>query len=361
MVRKYRYAPDYAVPPGATLRETLEAKGISQKELAIRTGLTEKHVSQIIRGLASITHGSALKLERALGVPARFWNNLERDFAESKVMIEEAKRFEQDCQWLKTIPVSELVKREYVRSTRDKVAKLRQVLDFFGVSSVEAWHDLWLQPEAVYRRSRKFPSKPELAATWLRMGELAAQETDCRPYSEERFQNALGEIRKLTLEPPELFQPTMIRSCAEAGVAVAFVPEIRGAGISGATRWLSKDKAMILLSLLGKRNDRLWFTFFHEAGHIALHGKLDVFLEDDSQDEQDEKEAEADRFAADILIPPQDAGRLPSLRTREAIAQFAQSIGISPGIVVGRWQHETQQFHRFNDLKRRLCWAHPAE
>jgi Zn-dependent peptidase ImmA (M78 family) len=149
----------------------------------------------------------------------------------------------------------------------------------------------------------------------------------------------------------------MERLCAQAGVAVVFVREIPGSGISGATRWLSAEKAMVLLSLRYKRDDQLWFTFFHEVGHILLHGKKAVFLEGEGQSDKDEKEREADRFAADILIPPKDAAQLPYLGSKAAIVEFAKSVGVSPGIVAGRWQHETQQYSRFQDLKRKLEWA----
>jgi HTH-type transcriptional regulator/antitoxin HigA len=357
MAKKYRYQPDYAVPPGATLRETLEAKGITQKELAVRTGLTEKHLSQIVQAAASITHGTALKLERALGIPARFWNNLERDYQESKMMIHERTRLEEDCEWVKQIPHRELANRGLIRDSRDRVVLLREVLSFFGVSSVEAWRNLWMQPDAVFRRSQKVPSRPGLVATWIRMGELLAEKSDCRPYSRQRFRSALRQVRSLTVQPARVFQPEIERLCAQAGVAVVFVREIPGAGISGATRWLSAEKAMVLLSLRYKRDDQLWFTFFHEAGHILLHGKKAVFLEGEGQTGRDEKEREADRFAADILIPPRDAAQVPYLNSKAAIVEFAESIGVSPGIVAGRWQHETQQYSRFQNLKRKLEWA----
>lgn len=73
-----QYVPDYLVSPGEILAEYLEAYGMTQTELADRTGLTKKTINEIIRGKSPITPETALKLERSLGRPAHFWNNLGR-------------------------------------------------------------------------------------------------------------------------------------------------------------------------------------------------------------------------------------------------------------------------------------------
>jgi HTH-type transcriptional regulator / antitoxin HigA len=143
----------------------------------------------------------------------------------------------------------------------------------------------------------------------------------------------------LTREGPEAFVPKLEDLCASAGVAVVFVPELPKIGIWGATRWLG-DKAVIQLSLRYKSNDHLWFTFFHEAGHILKHGRKEIFIE--GKGLNGEKEEEANAYARDKLIPPAQMRRLiksgrPTLATVE---RFADEIGIAPGIVVGRLQHE---------------------
>lgn len=81
-VSKLPYDPDYVVPPGATLLETIDAFGIDQRELAVRSCLSVKHISQIINGKSPISQDSAIAFERVLGVPARFWNNLESNYQE---------------------------------------------------------------------------------------------------------------------------------------------------------------------------------------------------------------------------------------------------------------------------------------
>ena len=184
-----------------------------------------------------------------------------------------------------------------------------------------------------------------------------AEAITCQPYNPQKFRGVLQQVRALSTRPAEVFQPEMIRLCAEAGVAVVFVPEIPRAGVSGVTMWLSKDKALIQLSLRYKNDASLWFTFFHEAGHVLLHGKKDVFIEGDDRTD-DEREREADRFAQDLLIPRERVRELPRLKSKVAMKEFARSIGIAPGIVVGRLQHEGVLDPSFcNDLKRKLVWS----
>jgi hypothetical protein len=172
----------------------------------------------------------------------------------------------------------------------------------------------------------------------------------------------LAEVRQLTQQPPEVFQAELVRLCATAGVAVVFVPELPKMHVSGATRWLTPTKALIQLSLRYKSDDHLWFTFFHEAGHIVQHGKREFFIDFDDRD-GDDKEQAADKFAADCLIPAPQWRRFArqTRYSKEQILAFATDAGIAPGIVVGRLQHDKLlPPSHCNDLKRRLDWASDA-
>jgi len=140
---------------------------------------------------------------------------------------------------------------------------------------------------------------------------------------------------------------------------VVFVPGLPKTGLSGATRWLNPEKALIQLSLRYKTNDHLWFTFFHEAGHILLHGKKELFLEG-ANGMDEEREAEANAFSRDLLIPPR-AWRSFIERADfsfQMVQDFAEDIAIAPGIVVGRLQHEGFFPHnRGNRLKVYYRWG----
>jgi len=350
------YRPDYAVPPGHTLKETLEALGMDQRDLATRTGLSPKHVNQMIQGVAPITQETALLLDRVTAVPARMWNNLEMNYRHRLAQQDELRDLGQEINWLKKFPVRELIQRGHIQKGLDKVQTLRDVLKFFGVASVAAWEEVWMSPRVAYRKSKAFQGKPEAMATWLRFGEIEAQAITCLPYTPKMFKSALKEIRKLTDQDPQNFCQEMKDLCAQAGVAVVFVKEIQGAPVSGASRWLTPRKAMIQLSLRHRSDDHFWFSFFHEAGHILLDGKKEVFI--DVNHDDDSREESANRFAANMLIPVEKNKVLQTLTDIKSIRRFAREIGIAPGVVVGRLQHEgILKYHQANTLKQRYQWA----
>ena len=349
------FMPDYAVPPGDSLLETLQTLGMSQAELANRTGRPLKTINEIIKGKAAITPETALQLERVLGVPARFWNNLERNYRDALARIKERKKIAGGTALLRKVPVPALIKAKAIKNLPDKAALVVEVLNFFGVGSPAAWGRVWTAQRAVFRQSPAFRSAPGAVAAWLRIGELRAQRIQCAPFDRAKFLKALEQIRALTVKPPEIFQPELDQLCANTGVAAVFVTELPGTHVSGATRWLTPKKALIQLSLRYKSDDHLWFTFIHEAGHILLHGKRRVFLEDSRTTNAHEKEANA--FAANTLIPSatlREFQRRGDI-SRAAIRKFAEGLGISPGIVVGRLQHEgVLPYSHCNDLKRRF-------
>lgn len=353
--KKYEFAPDYAVPPGDTLLEVMESLEMTQKELAIRTGLTEQTLTRIFKGVQPVSYETANRLELVTRVPARFWNNLEAQYREQIAKLEERGRLEANIKWLKTIPTRELIERGLLPSVSDKVELLRLTLSFFGVSSVQAWRDVWEVPAVAARRSSCFESRPGDAAAWIRQGELQAHEIACAPFDKKRFKEALLKIRTMTREQPSVFEPEMKRLCAEAGVAVALVREMKKVPWNGATRWLTPRKAMILLSLRGKGEDKFWFSFFHEAGHVLNDNKKDLLINDESHD--DPREVRANDFAAEILIPSLYNDTIRLFRAKAEVVRLAEELGISPGIVAGRYQYLTGKWNFFKDLIRTLDWA----
>lgn len=354
----HQFEPDYLIPPGEILEETLAARGIKKSEFAERCGRPAKTISEIIAGKAAITPETAIQFERVLGVSASLWTNLEARYRLRLARLAEEREATKHDKWVKSFPLREMVKVQLIEQPQDEVDAVQKLLDFFGAGSVGAWLKRFDEQKIAYRRSPSFESSPTAVATWLRWGERIAESIDCRPYNEKQFKEALLQIRALTGERIEVFRPQMRELCASSGVAVVFTRELPGTRLSGATRWLTKDKALIQLSLRHKSNDHLWFTFFHEAGHILLHGKKSVFI-DDPDTINSEEEEEANRFAADFLIPSPAWRQFvqAGIFSAEAVRRFAKELGIAPGIVVGRLQHERLiHFSRLNNLKYRFIW-----
>lgn len=354
------FRPSYAVPPGEILEETLEARGIKKTDFAARCGRPAKTISEIIAGKAAITPETAIQFERVLGVPASLWTNLETQYRLKLAEIEQQGELEKHAEWARKFPVSALARFGLVSTTRDDASLVKELLDFLAVGSVEAWNRQFNQLAVAYRRSKSFKSAPESLAAWLRWGEQVAERAEAVSFDEGRFRIALQNIRSLTGKPLDVWKPELPRLCKEAGVIVVFVPELPKTHLCGAARWLTKDKALVQLSLRHKTDDHLWFTFFHEAAHILLHGKRDVFIDETNGDDEDQKEHEANRFASNFLIP---ATRWQSFWARgdfskAAVSLFARSLGIAPGIIVGRLQHEGRiPYSHLNGLKQRFQWA----
>lgn len=355
------FKPDYIVTPGEILEETLEARGIKKKEFSDRCGKTAKTISEIIAGKAPITPETALQFERVLGISARLWSNLESRYRLKLAEKEEQENLEKHIDVSKKFPVNDLIKFGFIRRASSPVERLSSLLEFFGVGSVDTldyWQDV---QNAYYRNSNSFKSDRFAVAAWLRCGQIEAEKIITKPYNQDRFKDALVKVRALTRESDiKVAVAKTITLCAEAGVAVVFVPELKGTKLSGAARWLTKDKALIQLSLRHKSDDHLWFTFFHEAGHIILHGKKELFIDEVDQD-IDVHESEADSFAENALISKEDWKEFImtySDFTRGIIQEFSDQQGISPGIVLGRLQY--QELIPFasvlNSLKVRYEW-----
>lgn len=357
-LRKYTFEPDYAVPPGATLAETMEALEMTQKELATRTGLTVQTLNRIFKGEQPITVDTANKLELVTGTPAAFWNNLETQYRQQLAKIQQAKEMEADREWLKTIPVKELIKRKAIPDVTDEVILVRESFRFYGVSSAATWHDLWDEPQKdiAARRCPFFESKPGPTSAWLRLGQIEARNIECAPYDKAKFQENLRAIRALTVLPPEEFIPELRRLCAEAGVALVLVPEIKGAPWSGASQWLTPSKAMIVLNLRGKSEDRFWFSFFHEASHILHDSKKQTYIDDGKSYRESPEEKKADGYAAEFLIPASYNARIKEAKSASNIRELGSELKISPGIVAGRFQHLTRKWSYFRDLIKTFDW-----
>ncbi|MHC4401186.1 MAG: ImmA/IrrE family metallo-endopeptidase [Planctomycetota bacterium] len=357
---KYKFEPDYVVAPGETLKESIDAQGISQVQLAQRTGLAEKTISQIINGIAPITHDTARKLELVTGVSAKFWNRRELTYREALSQQKELADLAKHKAWLKEIPLDELIARKYVKPSDDVGTLVRRVLRFFGVSSVDAWREALLTPSVQYRSNKAKAKHPGYVAAWLRMGELHAETIECASFSGDAFRRLLQhEIRELTTTSLGVWHKKLPELCRQVGVAAVLTREIPQAAVGGAARWLPKrDTALIQFSLKFKTDDHVWFSFYHEAGHVLLHGKRKLFLDYRVDIKtKEEEEAEANAFARDLLIPPEHTAELARLRTKAAIRRFAARIGVSPGIVVGRLQHDDlMPPSHCNDLKKKYFW-----
>ncbi len=361
------FQPDYAIHPGETLVETIEELGMSQAELAQRMGRPLQMISEIVQGKKAITAETALQLERATGVPGNFWNSAQRNYEAAAARLAEDRDLAPDSAWLDRFPMGTLIKLGRIPKCESPAEQMRALLNFFGVAGIKEWESIWTAPTVAFRKSTAFEANPMAVAAWLRLGERLAQQVRTEPYDQDRFVQALYEIRNLTRAEPHVFAPQATELCRSSGIALVFVPELPATRVHAAARWLAPQKALLQLSLRGKTDDLLWFAFFHEAAHILKHGKRDVFIEapDGAADQETRrKEEEADTFASDFLIPRNAFNELRQQGrfTTQMVHSFADKLGIAPGIVVGRLQCEKLlPYTHLNVLKRHFHLKDPTE
>jgi addiction module HigA family antidote len=353
-----QYFPEVVSCPGESIADLLEEREMTQKRLAFLMNRPVKTINEIIKGKAAITPETAIQLERVFGAPASFWINREARYREALARQAEWDKLRSCKSWLKELPLADMKRWGWVPSRHDIGAQVEECLKFFGVADVDAWRREYLPPMAAFRAASTIGEHPGAVAAWLRQAQHEAEKIACAPFDPERFQTAMSALRgNCQLTDPKEMIDTIVSNCAPAGVAVVIVRTPRGCPAFGATRWLSPTKALMALSFRYLTNDVFWFSLFHEAAHILLHRKLHpLIIEFKGFD--NEFESEADRFAADFLIPPGEAAHLETLRTATEITSFANRLGIAPGIVVGRLQHEGRiKFNQFDSLKVRYAWV----
>lgn len=366
-----QYQPESIAHPGETVLDYLEWNGWSQRDLARRTGLTPKTISEICNGKGPITPPTALAFEKVFRRPAHLWLNLQRQYDEAEARRRVSAKLPHWENWASRFPFREMIERKLIEPRAEQ--RVDALLRFFGVSSPESWHSVWQATNVAYRQTRKFDTTPEAISAWTRAAELQAAEIETQDFDEKKLRDFVNDLRRFTRQDIQEVGSEIESLCARAGVAVVWVPELTHTGISGCARWLTERKALIALTLRYKADDQIWFTFFHEVAHILLHRKRHSFILDnaekdltdstvDPQMQRDEEEAS--RFAADTLIPP-DA-LLQFIRdgafTSDAICQFADTLAIAPGIVVGRLQREgVLRRSQGNALKRTYDWNFRAD
>ena len=359
------FTPD-AVHPGEIVSEYVEFHGWTQRDLARRTGLTPKTISEIYNGKAPLTPTTALALEKVLRRPAHFWLNLQRQYDEAEARNRELRKSALWTDWARKFPLKDMKRLRFsLPAGRSDVDAL---LTFLGVSSPESWDAVWTASNVAYRQTRKFAQSAEAISAWVRETELTAEQMETAPFDEARLRASIGELRRLTREKADSILNPVQFICAGFGVAVVLVPELPHCGISGSAQWLSDKKAVIGLTLRYKTDDQLWFTFFHELAHILLHRKKKTLIVDNAVEDLSDRiidpemqgyEAEANQFSAATLIPPAALSEFLRARTftNESIYDFAEKIGVGPGILVGRLQHDgVLKSFQGNAFKQNLNW-----
>lgn len=352
------FEPKWATPPGATVLDLLQERGLPVGHLARETQRDVQEVSRFLHGLVTLNEAWAEQLSRVLGSTPTFWLRREELY---RADLERLSGTDEPADsWLKSLPVREMVKYGWIEAGGSKHATLLNACAFLGAATSEAFERKYerLLSASAYRKSDAFETNYPAVAAWLRQGEIAAAAIDCDPWDSAALRASLDDLRALTrVDEPAKFMPELQQLLARCGVAVVAARAPEGCRASGATRFLSPKKALIQLSFRYLADDQLWFTVFHEIGHLLLHAHGKLFLEG-LEERNSEAEAEADEFALSTLFDRVGVDALDKVVPNKFdIVRLARRAGIAPGIVVGQLQDRGRvPFKHFNYLKVRYGW-----
>ncbi|MDC9822808.1 ImmA/IrrE family metallo-endopeptidase [Devosia sp. ZB163] len=359
--------PNWSSPPGETIVRLMSSKEIDAVELADAMGLSEGDFDSLITGQRRVTEGDAAVLAANLGSTARFWLARDAAYVVDRARLDENSQ-DSEASWLESMPTSSMRKYGWLpKGIRAPDRLKHEILGFFGCTTLQEWGQRYSSGvgAVAFRTSVTLESDGMATLVWLRAGELAIADRDLPKFDRTAFEKMLPGLKKLSaFKRPSVFLPRLIEACRAVGVAVATARTPDGCRASGASWFDRGGNPVILLSFRHMAEDHFWFTFFHEAGHVVLHGKNHI----DGDGGQvmgtdvEKQEREANEFAQDILFPADLREELNDLAIRpKAIIAIAREADVTPGIIVGQLQRARAVDHsKLNFLKRRYRWNEDA-
>lgn len=332
-----------ATPPGATIKEQLDLRGITQKEFSQRMGMSEKHMSNLVNGRTELTSDVALRLESVLGIPARFWCNLEAIYREKLARVAAENEMEEDKAIVQQIPYAKMAAKGWVPQTRILTEKVGYLRRFFEVARLDLITSN--SPCAIYRQVSATARDDYTLVAWTQKTRIDARSITTKQINLYELERKIPQIRTMTRKNPEEFCIELFELMASCGVAMVFLDHIGGSFLHGAS-FYDGNRIVVGLTVRGKDADKFWFSLMHELAHVLL-GHIGIAERTKKQEE------EADAYARDKLIPRDDYDEfIKGVINEDTICSFADRIDVAPGIVVGRLQKEGLiDYSWYNGLK----------
>ena len=368
-----QFEPESPVLPGTFITSMLEAYEMSRTELSQRCDCTLEYLNEVIDKGLPIKPSLAIELERAIGIPATMLLECEHQYRFQLAKTKEFNEGKKYHEWLNSIPIDFIVETQNIEKPNSLADKYTKVLEFYGVGSIQTWKEEFQTSNTDYRHSKLRKSDFVCLATWIRLGQIAAKNitrSDKKRnlvksgsnnlinlnFDRKKFKEAMKDIRVLTCIPITNALPKIEKICASVGVCFLLIPPVPKIYVSGAAWWLSPEKPVIQLNTQHETEDQFWFSFFHEAAHIMLHGKKKIYV-DGKETNNKRQEKQANEWASNILIPKRAWKKFINFGefTESNILVFANELNVAPGIIVDKLQNiHLIEPNQFNQLKVKL-------
>lgn len=344
MTEKLR--PFRPVTPGEVLKEELDTRGWTQSDFAEILGRPIQAVNEIISGKKAVVPATAVELSRAIGTSPEFWLNLESAYR-LDLLHHEGKNNKQIARRAKVyslVPVKETTKKGWIKKSNNLDIVEREVCRLLEIDSVDDKPALAIAA----RKSDPYDALSPGQVAWACRARQIARKKKVKPFDRRRFNAQVARLPGLSVDENGVAQ--VHKALADLGVRLVVVEHLPQTYIDGAAFWLDPKSPVVAMSLRYDRIDYFWFTLMHELAHIKKNGKHAGHLDNnlvgpsaEAREDKPKEEQEADDQACQWLVPPDEAdafvAKTKPYFSNAAITGFAESMGVHPGIVVGRLQH----------------------
>lgn len=356
--------PNWASPPGATIARVLRAREIDSAEFADAVGLKAHEFEALLQGKFRLTEKLAEALADQLGSTARFWLARDKEYVKEVARLGDADPIGID-QWAHSMPIASMRRFGWLPSdSRAKAVRNQALLSFFDCKSIQDWGQRYSAGigAVAFRTSLAFASDSNATLVWLRAGEAQLSATQNTRFNREEFERILPSLKRVSaFKHPAKMLARLRDACEPLGVSITTARAPDGCRASGASWFDANARPVIHLSFRHLSEDHFWFTFFHEAAHIILHGQHHIDGEGgQTMGNNATQEDEANAFAQEILLPNDIRQDLISRQalSSKSILQAAKAAKVTAGVIVGQLERSgTIQHGKFSYLKHRYRWG----
>ncbi|MBF0372025.1 MAG: HigA family addiction module antidote protein [Alphaproteobacteria bacterium] len=346
--------------PGEFIREELDARGWSQRDLAYILGVPEQSVNLIASGKRGVSSEMAKALGDAFDVSAEYFANLQQAYEMSHAKTPDpgiARR----ALLQSVYPVREMIRRGWLEDTDIGLLEV-QIMRFFQKSQLD-------EVPCLAHAAKKFDyseTTPVQLAWLFRVRQLAA-DIVVQPYSEKKLRAFIDDMPRYMADPEEIRHVS--RDLASCGVRYIVVETLPKANIDGVCFWMDDASPVVGMSARHDRIDNFWFVLRHELEHVLNRdgrGELraesvDVDLDGDRAGFGDDlplEERRANKAAANCCVPSDELEsfylrKYPFISERDMLG-FARRVQRHPGIVVGQLQRKMARYDWLSRYKVKI-------
>lgn len=350
---------DLVVHPGETIKEVIEDNNMTQEELAIRTGYSPKHISEVISGKKDISSKFANSLEYALGIPTHFWINLQGIYDKEVLEIEKINNIRED-EFSILNQLNQIVKYcEEINLFQNNTSKHLKVLNmrkFLNINNLTMIPNLPIG-QVAFRGSKKNKVNIYVLYAWQKICEYLTNKVELsNKFNKEKLKTKYEEIKNTMFLSADEMINKLKEIFSECGIVFEVVRHFTGAPVQGFIQ-KKKDKVILCMTIRQSFSDIFWFTLFHEIGHLLNEDFKDQLIDYTFIDSEIERNA--DNFARNVLINEEEYNLFLSQNklSYQDIKKFAITQNVIPGIVIGRIQNDKNDFSFMTNYKEQYKWV----